>query len=138
MAEIRMTDDAQRALREAERICYQTNVAIGAPEHLLAAALAILARQGTGGLPGDDALERAVLAVHAASDEELREQVMWGSAAREALNQAASGVAEAGETDIDARILALGIIDSGEVNPMFFMSAGADKGSLRAVLAAGE
>jgi hypothetical protein len=130
MAEIRLGDDGQRVLREAERICYQTNVAITAPEHLLAAALAILARQERPGLPTDTQLQEAVLAVHGRSDEELGSQVMWGSAAREALNLTARAVAEAGETTIDARRLALGLIASGEINPMFYMTAGSSKAAL--------
>ena len=136
MAEIRLAPDGERVLREAERMCYATNVAITAPEHLLSAALSILNADGATGLPAQDALEAGVLAIHGMSDEPISGQVMWGSAAREALNATARAVAEAGQTTIDARRLALGLMDSGEVNPMFYGAMGTTKEAIRTALGA--
>lgn len=137
MAEIRLTADGERALRESEKLCYATNIAIQAPEHLLAAALIVLADDGTSGLPTRADLEAGVLGVHGRGDTTLNTQVMWGSAVREALNLTAASVASAGGTEIDARIIALGIIESGEVNPMFFAGARTSKDALRRTLAGG-
>ena len=136
MAEIRLAEDGERVLREAERMCFATNVAITAPAHLLAAALAVLTADGTVGLPGQEALDSGVLAIHGMSDDPISGQVMWGSAAREGLNATARAVAEAGESIIDARRLALGLMDSGEVNPMFYGAMGTTKDALRAALGA--
>ena len=136
MAGIRLAPDGERVLREAERMCFATNVAITAPEHLLAAALSILNADGATGLPAHDALEAGVLAIHGMSDEPISGQVMWGSAAREALNATARAVAEAGQTTIDARRLALGPMDSGEVNPMFYGAMGTTKDAIRSALGA--
>jgi len=137
VAEIRLTASGERALRESEKLCYSTNVAIQAPEHLLAAALIVLAEDGAGGLPSRESLEAGVLAIHGSGAEILNTQVMWGSAVREALNMTAGSVASAGGTEIDARIIALGLIESGEVNPMFYASAGTSKDALRASLTGG-
>lgn len=134
MAEIRLTESGQRVLREAEQLCYRLNVAIAAPEHLMAGALMVLSREGVAGLPGADAARHAAEAIHG-TGESLDAQVMWGSAAREALNATARYVAAAGETEIDARRLALGILESGELNPMFFVAAGTDRESVRSALA---
>lgn len=134
MAEIRLAEDGERVLREAERMCYATNVAITAPEHLLAAALSVLTADGAKGLPAQDGLENGVLAIHGMSDEPISGQVMWGSAAREGLNATARAVAEAGQSVIDARRLALGLMDSGEVNPMFYGAMGTTKDAIRAAL----
>jgi hypothetical protein len=117
-------------LREAEKLCHATNVAIQAPEHLLAGALLVLRESGGEGIPERPALEAAVLAIHGASDEPLNAQVMWGSAVREALNLTAGSVAAAGGTEIDARIIAMGLVESGEVNPMFYAAAGTAKAAL--------
>lgn len=136
MAEMQLAPDGERVLREAERMCYATNVAITAPEHLLAAALAVLNADGAKGLPAQDSLESGVLSIHGMSDEPLSGQVMWGSAAREALNATARAVAEAGQNVIDARRLALGLMDSGEVNPMFYGAMGTTKGAIRTALGA--
>lgn len=136
MAEIRLAPDGERVLREAERMCYATNVAITAPEHLLAAALSVLSANGATGLPVQDNLEAGVLAIHGMSDEPISGQVMWGSAAREALNSTARAVAEAGQSVIDARKLALGLMNSGEVNPMFYGAMGTTKDDIRAALGA--
>ena len=137
MAEIRLTADGERALRESEKLCFATNVAIQAPEHLLAAALIVLAEDGAAGMPARESLEAGVLSIHGRGDETLNTQVMWGSAVREALNMTAASVASAGGTDIDARTIALGLIESGEVNPMFYASAGTSKDALRSALTRG-
>jgi hypothetical protein len=137
MAEIRLTADGERALRESEKLCYATNVAIQAPEHLLAAALIVLAENGAVGLPSLESLEAGVLGIHGRGGETLNTQVMWGSAVREALNMTAASVASAGGTEIDARIIALGLIESGEVNPMFYACAGTSREALRNTLTSG-
>lgn len=136
MAEIRMAPDAERVLRDAERLCFETNIAIGAPEHLLAAALTIVAAQGeVSGLPDADTLRAAAITVHGTAERASKSTVMWGSAARETLAEAVRLVREAGETDITARRLALAIVRSGEVNPFFFSAAGMSKDELRRLLA---
>ncbi|MDZ7728205.1 MAG: hypothetical protein U5Q44_08410 [Dehalococcoidia bacterium] len=77
----------------------------------------------------DEALTAGVLAIHGRSDEPISGQVMWGSTAREALNETARKVGEAGETTIDARKLALGLIDSGRSEPDVLRRDGDDEGS---------
>lgn len=134
MAEITLSDDGGQVLREAEKLCYSTNTAIAAAEHLLAAALFVLRKEGVPGMPENEALTAGVLAIHGRSDEPISGQVMWGSTAREALNETARKVGEAGETTIDARKLALGLIDSGEVNPMFYGEMGTTKDALLGAL----
>lgn len=133
-AELRLTDDGERALREAARLCWRMNVAIESPEHLLAGALLVLGDAGTVGLPDRAQIEEALLLVHGAGAEPLRDQVLPGPAARAALTFAAARVREAGGAELDARALAVGVIDSGEVNPLFYAGLGTDREQLRALV----
>lgn len=137
LAEVRLTEDGEQALREAERLCYAMNVAIQAPEHLLAAALMVLGAAGRAGVPPAESLVAGVESIHGTGGEPLNAQVMWGSAVREALNRTAASVVAAGGTSIDAQIIALGLIESGEVNPMFFSAAGTTKDALLEALQPG-
>ena len=112
MSEVALTADGERALKEAENYCWRTNVAIVAPEHLLAGALLVLSTAGHPGTPAAEQLEAAVLASQGSGSEELSNSVM--------LNYVAAGVRQAGATDVTALAVAAGTIESGEVNPMFF------------------
>lgn len=132
--EVRLTADGERALREAARLCWRMNVAIESPEHLLAGALLVLGEAGAVGLPDRAQIEEALLLVHGAGAEPLRDQVLPGPAARAALAFAASRVREAGRTELDARALALGVIDSGEVNPVFYAGLRTDREQLRGLI----
>jgi hypothetical protein len=135
VSEVTLSEDGTRALREAENFCWKTNVAILAPEHLLAGALTVLAGGGWPHLPGEDALVAGVTAIHASGSEALTDNVMWGSSARQALNAVAGAVQAAAGTTIDARIIAAGLMDSGEVNPMFYGAIGTSKAALLEALA---
>ncbi|GBD22603.1 hypothetical protein HRbin29_00239 [bacterium HR29] len=131
MAEgVRLTPDGQRALREAEQLCWRMNVAIEAPEHLLAGALLVLGEGGSVGLPDRARIEEALLLVHGAGAEPLREQVMPSPGARAALNHAVARLREMGGSAFGARDLALGVIDSGEVNPLFYRGLGIERDEL--------
>ena len=130
MAEIGLTADGERALAEAQAYCQRTNVAIVAPEHLVAGALRVLGDGGAGGLPSPDELDAAVLASQGSSEDRLDANVMFGSAAREAINFTAAGVGRAGGTDISAALIAAGTIASGEVGPMFYGALGLTKEEL--------
>lgn len=125
-----MTDDAQRALRLAENLCHRANLAIGTPEHLLAAALAVVANDGEHELPPAERLIAATLTVHAASDTPPRNQFMWGSAARAALSATARTLADAPDGRMTARVLALGILASGEINPGFYEAVGVTRAEI--------
>ena len=118
--EITLSPDGERALTEAQDFCARMNVAIVAPEHLLAGALVVLGEGGFEGVPSPDALERALLAAQGSGSEPLTTNVMFGSAARQAINFTAGGVRRAGLAQITAASLAAGTIASGEVGPMFF------------------
>ncbi|MBI5947850.1 MAG: hypothetical protein HY875_06920 [Chloroflexi bacterium] len=133
-AEITLGPDGERALREAERFCWEANVAILAAEHLLAGALLVLHRGGDAALPGEAALKAALLATLGRGDETLTDNVMWGSAARQALNTTARLLAESGKTVIGAREVAAGVIASGEAGPMFFSALGTTKADLLVAL----
>lgn len=130
MAEITLGDDGARALQEAESFCWQANIGIVAPEHLLAGALAVLGAAGLAGMPTPEALKSALLDVQGAGDTPLTQQVMFGSAARAAMTLTARAVAEAGGSVIDARVLALGAIASDEVMPSFYAALGTTKEAL--------
>lgn len=129
-AEVALSPDASRALGEAESFCRAANVAIAAAEHVLAGALLVLHTDGRVGLPGKDELEAALTAVQGTGSEALTSAVMFGSAAREALNGIVGAVRAAGGTVVDARIIAAGCIESGEVNPMFFSALGSTRQAL--------
>ena len=134
MADLQAAPDFERALREAENFCWAANVAILAPEHLLAGALKVLAAAGAAGLPSLEALEAALLETHGASDDELGQQVMFGSAARAALNQTAGEARQAGIAVLTAGVLARGVIASGELMPTFFAALRSTRPALLAAL----
>ena len=131
---MKLTADGERALQEAQNFCLRTNVAIVAPEHLLAGALAVVGESGAASCPSANELEAAVLASQGGSSEPLDANVMFGSAARAAINFVAAGAQNAGTTDITAALLAAGTIESGEVSPMFFGTLGRSKQELLASL----
>jgi hypothetical protein len=133
VAELRLTADAERALREAERLCYAMNVAIEAAEHLLCGALLVLHQAGVVGTPAPDALRAGLESIHGSGDTALTQQVMPGSGFRAALNDTARQAIARGETDIDARVLVRGVIESGEVNPMFYAAADTTREALLAL-----
>lgn len=128
--EISLTEDGQFALQEAQSFCGRANVAIVAAEHLLAGALAVLGTERYPALPPRTALESALMISQGEGEEPLANQVMFGSAARDAINQTAYAVRQAGGTRIDARLLAAGVIESGEVSPMFYSALGATRADL--------
>ncbi|MCC7365676.1 MAG: hypothetical protein IT303_15030 [Dehalococcoidia bacterium] len=128
--EMSLTEDGALALQEAQRFCGRANVAIVAAEHVLAGALLVLGTARYPAIPSREALEGALMLAQGGSDEPLETQVMFGSAAREAINATAYAVRQAGGRRIDARLLAAGIIESGEVSPMFFSALGTSKGEL--------
>ena len=134
--EVTMGADGARALQEAETFCWRMNVAIVAPEHLLAGCLKVLNATGVTGLPTDDGIESALLLAQGMSDETLNQNVMFGSAARDAVNFTARLVREAGGGELDARTLAYGIIQSGELGPMLYSALGTTKAELLAALTA--
>ncbi|MGD9932376.1 MAG: hypothetical protein AB7T37_01555 [Dehalococcoidia bacterium] len=136
MAEIRLGDDGNRALGEAQNFCRRANVAIVGAEHLLAGALVVLSESGAAGMPERTALESALMLAQGAGSDAISEQVMFGSSAREAINSTAGTVRQGGGTIIGARELALGTIGSGNVSPMFFAALGVDRETLRAALSA--
>lgn len=132
--EVTLSEDAGRALKEAENFCWRTNVGIVAPEHLLAGCLKVLNMAGLVGMPADDAVESALLMAQGMSEEKLTQNVMFGSAARDAVNFTARLVREAGGGEINPLTLAYGIIQSGELGPMFFSALGTTKADLLASL----
>jgi hypothetical protein len=136
--EVRLAADAEAALGAAQRMCYEMNVAIVAPEHVLAGALMVLGQSGHGGVPPLEAIEVAVMASQGAGDTALDSNVMFGSGAREAINFVALVVRRSGETNISAGHLAAGTILSGEVGPMFFSALGTTRDGLLEALASGE
>lgn len=99
--QITLTQDAERAFREAENLCWRTNTGIVAPEHLLAGCLRVLNTAGFPGLPADERVEQALLMAQGMSEDALTQNVMFGSAAREAVNFTARLVREAGGGEID-------------------------------------
>lgn len=132
--QITVSEDAARALQEAENYCWHTNVGILAPEHLLAGCLKVLGMAGLPGIPGEEAIQAAILASQGSGEAPLTRQVMFGSAARDALSHTARLVAQAGGSAIDTLTLAYGVAQSGELGPMFFSSLGMSKAELVAVL----
>lgn len=134
--EVSLSESGARALREAENFCWRMNVGIVAPEHLLAGCLKVLNDEGVTGLPDDSALESALLMAQGMSEDELTQNVMFGSAAREAVNFTAGLVRQAGGGEIDPRTLAYGVLQSGELGPMFFMALGTTKQDMLAALGA--
>lgn len=135
--EVSLSESGARALREAENYCWRMNVGIVAPEHLLAGCLKVLNEEGVTGLPENPAIESALLLAQGMSEDELTQNVMFGSAAREAVNFTAGLVRQAGGGEIDPRTLAYGVLRSGELGPMFFMALGTTKQGMLAALGAG-
>lgn len=133
--EVTLSEDAGRALREAENFCWRMNVGIVAPEHLLAGCLKVLNIAGAAGLPADEALEAALLMAQGMSEDKLTQNVMFGSAARDAVNFTARLVREAGGGEINTLTLAYGLIESGELGPMFFSALGTTKAEMVEALA---
>jgi hypothetical protein len=135
MADVTLNEDSARALQEGENFCWRANVGIVAPEHVLAGCLKVLNAAGVAGLPSDEALAGALLMAQGMSEDALTQNVMFGSAAREAINFTARLVREAGGGEIDPLTLAYGVVQSGEVGPMFFSALGVAKAELVAALA---
>ncbi len=135
--QLALTEDGARALQEAQNFCWRANIAIVAADHVLAGALLVLAANGVSNLPTKDELEQALQASQGLGEPGMANQVMFGSAARDAVSATAAAVREAGGNRIDARLLALGIIDSGEVHPMFYSALGRSKPELRELLEPG-
>jgi hypothetical protein len=133
MAEITLTDEGKRALREAENFCWKLDVGILAAEHLLGGALLVLG--GREGVPDAAAIEEGLVAVHGRGSTTLEGNVMWGSSARDALNETARQLQEAGGTELTPGVIARGLLESGELNPMVYGGMGTTKESLRAALA---
>ena len=136
VAEIRLSDDGNRALAEAQSFCRRANVAIVSAEHLLAGALLVLSESGAEGIPDRTALEAALMLAQGAGSDAFSERVMFGSAAREAINSTAGTVRQGGGSIIGPRELALGTVDSGNVSPMFFTALGMARERLRTALSA--
>lgn len=134
MAELALAEDGERTLRGAEELCKAANVSILAAEHLLAAALQNAAEL-VSGLPDAEALAAAAHEVHGSGMTALDSQVMWGSSAREALNSTVGAVRSQGITVVSSRHIAVGVIQSGEVNPAFYTSLGVSKADLLTLLA---
>jgi len=102
---------------------------------VVAAALIILSETGVTGLPSAEALIEAAVAVHGLSDEPLANDVMWGSAARDALSATVRDATATGATTIDPRAFAVGVLDSGHVHPGFLAGAGTTREAVRSALA---
>ncbi len=131
--EVHLNDEGGRVLGEAEELCRQSHLSILAPEHLLGAALRVLGERQEG-LPTAEEVASAFLAAQGMGSEPTDGQVMFGSAARDAINMVAGDVRRSGRQEIDARAIATGVIQSGEVNPMFFSSLGWGKERLLAAI----
>lgn len=132
--EITLSPDAERALAEAQNFCWRHHVAIVAAEHVLAGALVVLQQEGLKGLPTRENIEAAVVACVGSGSQQLNTNVMFGSQSREVINRTARALRESGKTQLTALELALGTIDSGEVNPMFYSALGLTKMDLAALL----
>ena len=135
-AEVRLTDDGERALKEAQNFCWRHHVGIVGAEHVLAGALVVAQQQGQKGVPTRENIEAAVVACVGAGSEALTQDVMFGSQAREVINDTARRLRESGGTDLDARTLAAGTVASGEVIPMFYSALGIPRADLLALLTA--
>lgn len=133
--EVALTEDGERALREAQNFCWRHHVAIVAAEHVLAGALVVAQQNGLRGLPTRENIEAAVVARIGTGSEQFSENVMFGSAARDVLNETARRLRESGGTRLDALTLARGAVESGEVGPMFYSALGLTKSELLALLA---
>jgi hypothetical protein len=132
--EIVLTEDGNRALQEAQNFCWRHHVAIVAAEHVLAGALVVAQQNGLKGLPTRENIEAAVVACIGTGSEQLSNNVMFGSAARDVINETARRLAEAGGTQLGATTLARCAIESGEVGPRFYDALGLKRAELLALL----
>lgn len=128
--EIVLTDDGNRALQEAQNFCWRHHVAIVAAEHVLAGAIVVAQQNGVKGLPTRENIEAAVVACVGAGSEQLESNVMFGSAARDVINETARRLAEAGGTELGATTLARCAIESGEVGSRFYNALGLERAEL--------
>ena len=133
--EIRLTDDGERALKEAQNFCWRHHVGIVGAEHVLAGALVVAQQHGLAGLPTRENIEAAVVSCVGAGSAALTQDVMFGSQAREVISETARRLRESGGTELDSRTLAAGAVASGEVMPVFYSSLGIARGELLALLA---
>lgn len=133
-AEVVLTEDGERALKEAQNFCWRHHVAIVAGEHVLAGALVVAQQNGLKGLPTRENIEAAVVACVGTGSEQLSSNVMFGSAARDVINETARRLAAADGTRLDALTLARVAIESGEVGPRFYDALGTTKGELLTLL----
>jgi len=134
MQGVSLSPEAERIFQVADTLCYRLGLAIVTPEHVLAAALIILSETGVTGLPSAEALIEATVTVHGSSDEPLANDVMWGSAARDALSATVRDAAASGTAIIDPRAFVLGVLNSGHANPGFLAAAGTTGEGIRAAL----
>ncbi len=132
--ELTLTPDAARALRDAQALCYRASCAIITPEHLLAACLLQLQAAGLAGLPDPSTIQHALAATVGLGEDPLDRDVVFGSAAREAIARAAAAARAAGLSSITTRTLAAALVESGECSPMFFASLGMPRTALLEVL----
>jgi hypothetical protein len=132
--EITLTEDGNRALQEAQNFCWRHHVAIVAAEHVLAGALVVARQDGIHGLPTRENIEAAVVACIGTGTEELSSNVMFGSGARDVVNEAARRLSEAGGAQLGAATLARCAIESGEVGGRFYDALGLPKAELLALL----
>lgn len=133
--ELTLDTDAAQALREAQRLCFHTNCAIVAPEHLLAACLLVLRARGQPQLPEPATIHQALIATQSIGEDPLDRDVIFGSAARKAIEHAAAEARATGAPTISARALARALVQSGECSPMFFAALGVPRSALAAALA---
>jgi hypothetical protein len=131
---ITLDQSGGRALQLAQEFCLRANVAIVGAEHLLAGALAVISESGNAAVPDRAALESALMLAQGSGESGFAEQVMFGSAAREAINDTAGAVRIAGGSTVGARELALGAIDSGNITPMFYASLNTTRDALKAAI----
>ncbi len=134
--EIVLTELGERALKEAQNFCWRHHVAIVAAEHVLAGALVVAQQNGLLGLPTRENIEAAVVACVGTGSEQLSNNVMFGSGARDVINETARRLANANGTQLDALTLARGAIESGEVGPRFYDALGLTRAELLEVLSA--
>jgi hypothetical protein len=135
-AQLRLTPDGEEALREAQRLCFRANVAIVSAEHLLCGALAVLHGLGCD-VPAPGLIAEALTISQGAGGTAHSHQLMFGSAARAAMDAVADRVARSGSAAIDAAAIARGTIESGELSPMVFAALRTTRDALLAALPAG-
>ncbi len=132
-----LTPDARQAMAAGVELCRRANLAIFTPEHLLGGALAVLAGTGRPGLPSLEAIEPALAMVHGSSDEAPPDEVSFAPGTRVVLESLAAAIVRVGRDSMGAHDLALGVIASGEVVPMFFSAMGVTRDELLAAIQGG-